>query len=407
LNFNRGSFKLTHYHFLRTLEKFPRNYYYVFLLISLIKEEIMKTRELWFAAGLFLALLFADPSFAISAQSASNGESASRARPELITEKDYHELAIQANRVTEQELPQLRTQAQAGDMRSQVLLGLVYQQGCPGAKHDAAEALKWYKLAADQGSSIAADQIAVYYDPAEIFGHERGRDSEQALIWYRKAAARGDDVVAQYNLGAMLHQMGLDAEAVEWYRKATENGDPLGAIGLVGLYDQGKVWPNKNKHENWKEAVEYFQRLADQGNPGAQYVLAQGYREGWLGLHRDTKTAFALYRKAAAQGWPRAVLAVGDCLFKGSGVAKDKAEAVKWLQKAADQEDPIGAQWMALIYENGDGAPKDLVSAYTWYLLAKYYGRSVTFHHQLSPAETEEAEKRVRTFKIEHGGMRY
>src|SRR6266481_7430920 len=52
--------------FLRTLEKFPRNYYYVFLLISLIKEEIMKTRELWFAAGLFLALLFADPSFAIS-----------------------------------------------------------------------------------------------------------------------------------------------------------------------------------------------------------------------------------------------------------------------------------------------------------------------------------------------------
>jgi len=88
-------------------------------------------------------------------------------------------------------------------------------------------------------------------------------------------------------------------------------------------------------------------------------------------------------------------------------VEQDKAEGMEWLQKAADKEDPIAQEFMAHIYENGDGAARDLVAAYTWWLLAWAYGQHFTFRHHLSVAEVEEAKKRARTFRTEHGTMNY
>ena len=321
----------------------------------------------------------------------------------LLQERDYRVLRVASNNLTKEELTELRAKGAAGDLHAQLLLGMAYQQGCPEAKHDSDEALHWYHLAADQGSSIAAGQIAVYYDPAEKFSGDRGHDADQALIWYRKAAERGDDTVAQGNMAAMLLQMGRHAEALEWYRKATENGSPTAAVGLVELYDQGKVLPDKSKSENWKEGAEYFQKLADQGNLGAEYVMATGYREGWLGLPKDPVRAFDLFRKAAAQNWTRAILQVGDCYFKGSGVAKDRTEALKWLKQAADEGDPIGASYMVWFYEHGEGVARDLVEAYAWNVVASQYGKGIRFEHRLKPEEMSRAEKRAADIGAQWG----
>ena len=43
------------------------------------------------------------------------------------------------------------------------------------------------------------------------------------------------------------------------------------------------------------------------------------------------------YRKAAEQGVARAQFNLGECCYDGVGIAQDKAEAVKWFQKAAEQ----------------------------------------------------------------------
>lgn len=343
----------------------------------------------------------------LSAQTAPTQPSESQRHSVLIREKDYAALRIEANRLSSQELASLEAQGRSGDVHAQLVVGMAYQIGCPGATHDLSESLKWYRLAADQGSTMAANQIAIYYDPSERFAGWHGQDAELALSWYRKAAESGQDVVGQLNVGEMLHQMHRDGEAVEWYRKAIENGDSRAAVGLVELYDQGKAVPSKSKHENWREAVEYFQRLADAGNPGAQFVMGQEYREGWLGVHRDLNRAFVLFQKAAAQGWPRAMLAVGDSYFKGMGVTKDRTEAAKWFQLAADQLDPIGIEYMAYIYEHGDGVVKDPVSAYGWYLLARHFGRQFEFRQNLSVDQMDEGEKKMRAFKIAHGLMQY
>lgn len=355
-------------------------------------------------AVLSLILLLSLATCGLAQTNASSSEAS--AHPGLIRESDYTAVRIVANNLTKEELPPLRAKAEAGDVQAQVTLGMAYQQGCPGAAHDPTEALKWYHMAADHGNSIAANQIAIFYDPAEHFSGLRGQNVTQAIAWYRKAAELGD-VVGQYDLAETLHQAGRDSEAVAAYRKAIENGSSLAAVGLVGLYDQGKVVPNNNQHENWKAGVEYFQSLADQGNPGAEFVMAQGYREGWLGLHRDPKRGFDLYMKAAEQGWTRAILFVGDCYFKGIGVKKDKVEAMKWLQKAADQSDPIGETYMAWIYENGDGAPQDLVTAYTWFLVARNDGKNIEFKHHLTADEITEAEKRVHQIAMKRGVVFY
>jgi uncharacterized protein len=313
----------------------------------------------------------------------------------VLQERDYRIMRVTANNLTKEQLLELREKATAGDRHAQEVLGMAYQLGCPGAKSDATEALKWYRMAADQGSSVGASQIATYYDPAEGFAGQRGHEPEQALSWYRKAAEHGDDSVAQYNVAAMLQQMGRRDESLEWYRKAVANGSSVAAVGLVELYDQGLVLTGKGKHENWKAGAAYFENLAARGNAGAQYVMGNGYREGWLGLKKDPALGFDMFQKAAAQGWTRAILAVGDCYYKGEGVHQDKVEAVKWLKQAAQEGDPIGASYMAFLYERGEVVAKDIVEAYAWDLVATRHGKGIKFQARLTPADEDRARKRA------------
>jgi TPR repeat protein len=61
-----------------------------------------------------------------------------------------------------------------------------------------AEAMKWYRKAADQGNAAAQNNLGVMYDE----GQGVPQNYAEAMKWYRKAADRGFDK-AQYNLGNM------------------------------------------------------------------------------------------------------------------------------------------------------------------------------------------------------------
>ena len=45
--------------------------------------------------------------------------------------------------------------AEQGDAKSQAMLGLSYREGIGGVQQDAAEAAKWYRLAAAHGDAVA------------------------------------------------------------------------------------------------------------------------------------------------------------------------------------------------------------------------------------------------------------
>ena len=63
---------------------------------------------------------------------------------------------------------------------------------------DYAEAVKWYRLAADQGYADAQNNLGVMYDQ----GQGVPQNYAEAVKWYRLAADQGD-AAAQYNLGVM------------------------------------------------------------------------------------------------------------------------------------------------------------------------------------------------------------
>ena len=71
----------------------------------------------------------------------------------------------------------------------------------------------------------------------------------EAVKWYRKAADQGD-ADAQYNLGVMYASgEGVpenDAEAVKWYRKAADQGDADAQHNLGVIYANGEGVPENN-----------------------------------------------------------------------------------------------------------------------------------------------------------------
>ena len=61
----------------------------------------------------------------------------------------------------------------------------MYAKG-QGVPQDYAEALKWYRLAAEQGNANAQDNLGVMY----ANGHGVPQDDAEAVKWYRLAADR-------------------------------------------------------------------------------------------------------------------------------------------------------------------------------------------------------------------------
>ena len=120
-------------------------------------------------------------------------------------------------------------------------------------------------------------------------------------------------------------------EAVSWYRKAAEQGDSAGQVGLGYMYAEGE-----GVEQDYKEAVSWYRKAAEQGDADAQYNLGYMYAEG-EGVEQDYKEAVCWYRKAAEQGDALGQNKLGFMYYGGLGVPQDYNEAVKWFRKAADQ----------------------------------------------------------------------
>ncbi len=88
-----------------------------------------------------------------------------------------------------------------GDPMLQLYIGSMYERG-EGVAEDAAEAARWYRLAADQGYVDAQLNLAEMY----FNGIGVARDHVQAYKWWSLAAAQGDDS-ARESLALVTRQM--------------------------------------------------------------------------------------------------------------------------------------------------------------------------------------------------------
>lgn len=110
---------------------------------------------------------------------------------------------------------QLLGAAAKGDLRAEIQLGRMFETG-RGVVQDEAEAMKWYRKAADTGDAYAEEHVGDMY----LAGHGVPKDAAAAVGWYRKAADQGN-ALARYQLGS-LYSLGTGvtqnySDAYYWY----------------------------------------------------------------------------------------------------------------------------------------------------------------------------------------------
>ena len=120
----------------------------------------------------------------------------------------------------DERVAELKSLAQQGDAAAQYKLGSWYDVGY---LQPYSEAVKWYRLAADQGNTHSMTSLGALY--AE--GTAVTQDYREAVRWYRKAADQGD--AAGQELLARCYRDGHgvpqdNGEAAIWYRKAASQG---------------------------------------------------------------------------------------------------------------------------------------------------------------------------------------
>lgn len=122
--------------------------------------------------------------------------------------------------------PRLLALAAAGEARSFLTLGMLYEQGL-GVPEDLHNAAAWYLRAAQAGDPSAMYNLAVLHH----FGGGVAKDLTEAAFWFRAAAERGHQS-AQNRLATLyLQGEGVRADPVEALVWMTLAGNELRGTG--------------------------------------------------------------------------------------------------------------------------------------------------------------------------------
>ena len=179
---------------------------------------------------------------------------------------------------------------------AQFRLGKQYDKG-EGVPQDKAQALSWYRKAAERGYPEAQLLLGIMYDQ----GVGVAQDYAQAITWYRKAAEQ-NYAKAQYNLAGMYDEgLGLEQDyqqAAVWYLKAAQQGYAKAQFNLGSMYFnaegveqdnvQGYMWLQLAAKQGLKHEVK--KRLALVKNlTTAEIKLAKKLVREWNADHRNSQ----------------------------------------------------------------------------------------------------------------------
>ena len=133
------------------------------------------------------------------------------------------------------------------------------------------EAIRWYKLAVEQGNAEAQNNLGVMYENSQCVA----QDYKEAVRWFKLAAEQGF-AQAQDNLGSRyVDGQGVAQdykEAVRWFKLAAEQGFAQAQDDLGFMYYKGQ-----GVAQDYKEAVRWYKLAANQGNAEAQNNLGVYY----------------------------------------------------------------------------------------------------------------------------------
>jgi TonB family protein len=263
----------------------------------------------------------------------------------------YNENGMMVEKNPDQAAELRRKAAEAGDPEAEAALGREAESRQP--KPDYVEAVRLYRLAAEQDNTVALDRLTailregapgVPAAPADAFA-------------FATKAAQLDDPEATFNLGTM-HFYGISVpqnqdKAFGYFKTAAEMGH-VGAMVAVGQIYASPNFPGKDL----KAAHNWFEVAARAGNPLAMRSLGSMSLEG-LGEEKNEKAAFEWFERAGRNGDPVSQMKLGYMLQRGVGIERDPEEAVTWFKLAAEQGEPVAQSNLGFHYMTGEGIPYD------------------------------------------------
>lgn len=270
---------------------------------------------------------------------------------------------------------------------------------------DFAGALAAWRPLVEAGETEARYRVGKLYEE----GKGVARNYRAAAELYRPAAESGH-ALAQVALG-VLYQEGWGVPkdrhlALQWFDKASNQGNPWGQYA-VGVW---LAFPGDWENRLPATGSFWFELGAKQGLAEAQYELGDVFFSG-DGTRPNGKLALYWYRKAAEQGYPRAMAGMDEILsgafprLEGDEVETDVRQSFVWTLKAANHGHGLSQLGAAHDYLVGRGVEKDIVEALKWRAIARRAGtvgevlEKRISQTEFTRAQVAEAERRAAAWR--------
>ncbi len=238
-----------------------------------------------------------------------------------------------------------RRAAEAGDPEGQSFAGQCLLHG-DGVEADLLEARLWLLKAALRLEPAACYELGKLSDTAV----DGDAGWAEALAWYRLAAEHGH-AGAQRRIGVHYqHGAGVPkdpAEAVRWLYRAALQADADARLRLGQQLLEGEGVPKDER-----SGFGWIQAAAHQGHAFAVYELARCYSFG-LGCPLDPASERKHLLEAARRGLPEAQYTLG-CHLRREGSMRSLHLAAYWLRKAAEQGFPPAQERLREMRRKGE-----------------------------------------------------
>lgn len=213
-------------------------------------------------------------------------------------------------------------------------LGRIWEYGV-GVSPDFSKAVEYYRKGAAMGSADCADILAMRL----YTGSGVPQNFTQTLKVIQEAEEREEiSAPAPLRVRALCAFFGdgLPQDRVLAEKLFQEAAGKKSHFAQAWLEFTSEVPIPENAEK--AQFLEKLRGAAEGGNRFAQYLMAEACTCGWL-VPRDLAQAFHWYELAAAQGFTPAQTELFYCCETGTGTAVNTAEAQKWLEAAAKNDE--------------------------------------------------------------------
>mmetsp|Transcript_15150 Transcript_15150/g.23593 ORF Transcript_15150/g.23593 Transcript_15150/m.23593 type:complete len:223 (+) Transcript_15150:328-996(+) len=216
-----------------------------------------------------------------------------------------------------------------------------------GFAQDKREAVRYFKLASEQGLTEAQYNLGLIYER----GDGVPADAEAAVHQFTLASHK-DEFMAMVKLAlACISGTGTEVDhgrAVDLLWRPARKGIPEAQflLGYLLINEMGK-------ENDTKEGIKFMSEAAVNGMTRAQHYMGVCFQTGHGGLGQDHGEAIKWFQAAAKAGNGESMYSLYEILSKGKGMER---QAEKWLKQAAEKGVPAAADRLREF--SGGGASK-------------------------------------------------